>query len=93
MKTLSEKSVKKSIFSMLILVLCRAAIGHALPIDHWESVVYDNDIWKYFVANSEPDVAWKTLSFNDNSWSQGPGVSVMATMMIILLSSRAFHFI
>ena len=73
MKILIKKLMKKQIFSPLILVLCCAPIGHTVPIDHWETVVYDNDLWRYYVAKSEPDVNWKMLSFNDNAWSQGPG--------------------
>jgi hypothetical protein len=59
--------------SVVILILYRAPFGHTVPIDHWETVVFDNDLWKYYVAKSEPDVSWRKLSFDDNTWSQGPG--------------------
>ncbi|MCF8370063.1 MAG: CotH kinase family protein [Bacteroidales bacterium] len=42
-------------------------------IDHWEMVVQASDNWRYFPGTQEPDVLWKELSFNDNSWDQGPG--------------------
>ena len=42
-------------------------------IDHWETVVFDNDNWKYLEGNYEPDSNWRKLSFNDNSWLQGQG--------------------
>lgn len=42
-------------------------------IDHWETVIYDYEDWKYFVGTSEPESTWRTLSFDDSSWSQGPG--------------------
>jgi len=42
-------------------------------IDHWETVIFDNDIWKYLEGNSEPDTNWRTFSFDDSSWMQGQG--------------------
>ena len=42
-------------------------------IDHWETVVFEDDIWKYLEGTFEPDTNWRKLSFNDASWSQGQG--------------------
>ncbi len=43
-------------------------------IDHWETVVYDDDRWQYLVPNNEPDAAWRTtLSFDSTGWLSGPG--------------------
>jgi hypothetical protein len=42
-------------------------------IDHWETVVFDNDIWKYLEGTYEPDTNWRKLAFNDVSWLQGQG--------------------
>ena len=42
-------------------------------LDHWETIVFDDDIWKYFEGTYEPDTNWRTLSFNDSSWLQGQG--------------------
>ncbi|MBT7481277.1 MAG: CotH kinase family protein [Flavobacteriales bacterium] len=42
-------------------------------INHWETAVFDNDIWKYLEGTSEPDTNWRTLNFNDASWLQGQG--------------------
>ena len=47
--------------------------GQNISIDHWESVVYPNDMWRYFVGISEPDPRWRTVSFNDSLWAEGPG--------------------
>ncbi|HOY30897.1 MAG TPA: CotH kinase family protein [Bacteroidales bacterium] len=42
--------------------------------NHWETVVYANDNWRYIKPLSEPDSNWRKLpSFNDGAWSQGPG--------------------
>lgn len=42
-------------------------------IDHWETVVYENDTWKYMVPSSAVDPTWNTLGFNDASWTNGTG--------------------
>jgi len=41
--------------------------------NHWETVVYNYDIWRYFVGKSEPPATWRTLGFDDSSWQQGKG--------------------
>lgn len=42
-------------------------------INHWESVIYANDTWSYFVGNSQPASDWNQLSFDDSNWLSGPG--------------------
>lgn len=42
-------------------------------VDHWETAVFNNDTWRYFVGTSEPNSNWKSLSFNDLGWAQGQG--------------------
>ena len=42
-------------------------------IDHWETVVFAEDDWKYFVGTAEPDSNWSYLNFNDSLWSLGQG--------------------
>jgi hypothetical protein len=42
-------------------------------VDHWETAVFNNDTWRYFVGTSEPDINWRSLSFDDSSWLQGTG--------------------
>ena len=42
-------------------------------VDHWETVVYADDLWRYFRGISEPNASWKKLSFDDSGWAQGPG--------------------
>ncbi|MBN2000110.1 hypothetical protein JW935_21340 [candidate division KSB1 bacterium] len=57
----------------LILVFCHNTIAQTGLIDHWETVVYNNDEWKYQEGNSEPDGNCRELSFDDRTWDQGPG--------------------
>ncbi|MCH2233396.1 MAG: CotH kinase family protein [Crocinitomicaceae bacterium] len=42
-------------------------------IDHWETVVYENDLWNYLVPSSPVDLSWNTFGFDDASWSIGAG--------------------
>jgi len=41
--------------------------------DHWETVVYENNIWKYVVPTSEPDTNWRKTTFTPTSWLSGQG--------------------
>jgi len=46
---------------------------HSQSIDHWETAVFNNDTWRYFVGTSEPDPDWRYLTFDDSQWLQGTG--------------------
>jgi hypothetical protein len=63
------------VIALAIVAFCcfNMSIAQTNQIDHWETVIYSDDIWKYLIGNSEPDAHWRELSFNDDSWSQGPG--------------------
>lgn len=61
---------------LFILICIQAVISNAQcasnGIDHWESCVLDNQIWKYKVPTA--NIAnWKSISFNDSSWLSGKG--------------------
>ena len=42
-------------------------------INHWETAVNNDDVWRYFVGASEPPSDWETPGFNDISWLIGDG--------------------
>ncbi len=42
-------------------------------IDHWETVVFAEDIWKYRVGDSEPPSDWFETNFDDSNWDEGQG--------------------
>ncbi len=60
-------------FFLLVFLICGELTAQEYPVDHWETVVYDYQTWKYFVGTYEPDTTWRHLSFNDDSWLQGQG--------------------
>ena len=60
-----------------ILLFCWIVVAYNAnsqgTIDHWESLVNADNTWKYFPGTIEPASSWIDLSFNDDTWSQGPG--------------------
>jgi len=60
----------KKIIYLLIFI---PNILYSQNINHWETIVFDNDTWKYFEGIYEPDTNWRTLTFNDSAWSSGVG--------------------
>jgi hypothetical protein len=41
--------------------------------DHWETVVYNDDLWRYFVGIQDPVPDWNMSSFEDSIWAEGRG--------------------
>ena len=65
--------MKKSSLLIILLTLTSWHLAQSQAVNHWETAVFNNDIWRYFVGASEPDTNWRSLSFNDENWAQGPG--------------------
>jgi len=43
-------------------------------VDHWESVIYPEDTWNYYVGiTSGPPSGWQQPAFDDTGWLQGQG--------------------
>ncbi|MBU0765351.1 MAG: CotH kinase family protein [Bacteroidetes bacterium] len=42
-------------------------------IDHWETVVYAEDTWKYLKPQAPVDPAWTQVGFDDADWESGQG--------------------
>lgn len=58
----------KSYYKALCLIFLSFFITDLVQgqqVNHWETVVFNNDTWKYFVGTSEPDANWRSLTFND----------------------------
>ena len=58
---------------LLIIFFSFWNFANSQTINHWETAVFKNDTWRYFVGTSEPDANWRSISFNDTGWPQGPG--------------------
>jgi hypothetical protein len=46
---------------------------YAQTIDHWETIVYANESWKYFPGSTDPGNDWKNSGYNDSGWASGIG--------------------
>lgn len=42
-------------------------------VDHWETAIYSDDLWRYFEGLSEPPADWNTLTFDESTWLEGKG--------------------
>lgn len=60
-------------FLLGTLISCSHHIRAQSTIDHWETVVYSDDIWKYHLGDSSIPTNWYLPSFNDSAWSSAPG--------------------
>jgi hypothetical protein len=65
--------MRKIIAIILHLCIIPSAFTLGQSINHWETAVFNNDVWKYFVGKSEPSNDWRSHFFNDTGWSEGTG--------------------
>lgn len=42
-------------------------------VNHWETAVYCDSLWKYLNPDYEPDPKWEWPSFSDTAWNEGYG--------------------
>ena len=59
------------LFTFLSLAIFQSAISQS--INHWETIIYNDDTWSYHVPTAEPDSNWATLGYDDSAWPTGPG--------------------
>ena len=55
---------------LILLLGCLPFLTLSQNIDHWETIIFDNDIWKYLEGTYEPDTNWRKLNFNDTRSSE-----------------------
>ena len=58
---------------LILLFACLPFLTLSQNINHWETAVFEDDVWKYLEGTYEPDTNWRKLAFNDVSWLQGQG--------------------
>jgi hypothetical protein len=66
----------KRVFLLFSLFTGTLAGIHAQTstVDHWESLVYAEDTWRYFIGTvSGPANGWQNTGFDDALWMQGQG--------------------
>jgi len=57
----------------LVIIIQWAMLSDAVSQTHWETAIYTEDTWYYFVGTSAPPTNWNELDFDESSWSSGPG--------------------
>lgn len=65
--------MKSILIALLACVIQNLNFGQSIQVDHYETVIYATDTWRYFPGNSDPGSSWKAISFNDSSWQEGEG--------------------
>lgn len=66
--------VRRLFLPTFFFAICAVQVpAAAQDIDHWETVVFDEDTWRYLVPTTEPDAIWRTLAFDDSAWPEGQG--------------------
>lgn len=60
----------KQLFFFLTLMM---SINAFAQIDHWETVIYENNSWRYLVPTGPVSSDWVDNSFDDSNWAQGQG--------------------
>ncbi len=58
---------------ILLLFICTSFISTAQNIDHWETVIFNDNIWSYETGSNSIPNDWKNPGFNDSQWAIGPG--------------------
>ncbi len=56
------------------MAMCFAFLTSSFAqIDHWETLIYASDNWKYHVDNASIADDWRSQEYNDATWEVGPG--------------------
>lgn len=50
----------------------RGGLGQS-KIDHWETALYEDNFWKFFLGTENPPSDWTSLSFDDSGWLSAQG--------------------
>ncbi len=56
-----------------IFFICLSNFLQGQKINHWETAIYAQDTWKYFVGNAEPNTFWRVITYDDSKWLSGKG--------------------
>lgn len=59
-------------YLLSLFLICGSIFGNS-QIDHWETIVFEDDIWDYLVPTNTVDSQWKIPGFNTTSWNSGIG--------------------
>lgn len=58
---------------LTLLIVLNVNITFSQTANHWETVVFANDTWSYFIGNSQPNSGWSNLIYDESAWLSGIG--------------------
>lgn len=58
---------------LLLLITLSLSCAHATATIRWESIIWTDDVWSYFVGLSEPNADWNNTALDTAGWKQGRG--------------------
>lgn len=70
MLQLKFSQVFQGFFFVLTFVLAQQVQAQT---NHYETIIYDDDEWKFRIASSEPPSNWMEINFDDSTWSSDIG--------------------
>ena len=65
--------IREKYILFLTVIIQGVMLSGALSQSHWETAIYAEDTWHYFVGTSAPPSNWNDLDFDENNWSSGQG--------------------
>lgn len=67
-------NIFRLMFSVLLLLGSGVFLGTSgQSVDHWETIIYDNDDWNYMVGSSAIPMDWIENGYDASQWLSGPG--------------------
>ena len=73
-KVISTISMIREKYILFLTVIIQwVMLSGVLSQSHWETAIYAEDTWHYFVGTSAPPSNWNDLDFDENNWYSGQG--------------------
>lgn len=58
---------------LFVFILICVNTNLTAQVNHWETIVFAEDEWHYFVGTSAPPIDWNQTNFDASIWSKGQG--------------------
>mgnify|MGYP000244608141 FL=1 len=65
--------IREKYILFLTVIIQWVMLSGVLSQSHWETAIYAEDTWHYFVGTSAPPSNWNDLDFDENNWYSGQG--------------------
>lgn len=65
--------IKKASILLIFWILAFQVKGQMGNVNHWETLIFDNDLWHYHIGVTPPAAGWNQPGFNTVSWPKAPG--------------------